>query len=185
MGRKKKEIRLKEPVRIREKKIAGGNISLYLDIYQKGLRKKETLKLYLVPEINAATKLQNANTRKLAEQIKAQRILDIQREGLVDWDKVKKSRMTLTKWMDDFVKYNAELSESSMKTKRNTHARIDQYLLYIGKPEFLLKDVDKEFCKGFITFLKTCTYNDGKKQLSTTTCRMFVNYSGSLFFTPR
>ena len=57
MGRKKKEIRLKEPVRIREKKIAGGNISLYLDIYQKGLRKKETLKLYLVPEINAATKL--------------------------------------------------------------------------------------------------------------------------------
>ena len=36
MGRKKKEIRLKEPVRIREKKIAGGNISLYLDIYQKG-----------------------------------------------------------------------------------------------------------------------------------------------------
>ena len=41
MGRKKKEIRLKEPVRIREKKIAGGNISLYLDIYQKGLRKKE------------------------------------------------------------------------------------------------------------------------------------------------
>ena len=138
MGRKKKEIRLKEPVRIREKKIAGGNISLYLaggnislylDIYQKGLRKKETLKLYLVPEINAATKLQNANTRKLAEQIKAQRILDIQREGLVDWDKVKKSQMTLTKWMDDFVKYNAELSESSMKTKRNTHARIDQYLI--------------------------------------------------------
>ena len=54
MGRKKKEIRLKEPVRIREKKIAGGNISLYLDI---------------------------------------------QREGLVDWDKVKKARMTLTKWM--------------------------------------------------------------------------------------
>ena len=108
----------------------------------------------------------------LAEQIKAQRILDIQREGLVDWDKVKKSRMTLTKWMDDFVKYNAELSESSMKTKRNTHARIDQYLLHIGKPEFLLKDVDKEFCKGFITFLNTCTYNDGKKQLSTTTCQI-------------
>lgn len=61
-----------------------------------------------------------------------------------------------------FVKYNAESSESSMKTKHNTHVRIDQYLLYIDKPEFLLKDVDKEFCKGFIAFLKTCTYNDGK-----------------------
>ena len=72
-----------------------------------------------------------------------------------------------------------KVGRASMKTKRNTHARIDQYLLHIGKPEFLLKDVDKEFCKGFITFLKTCTYNDGKKQLSTTTCRMFVNYFGS------
>ena len=66
MGRKKKEIRLKEPVRIREKKIAGGNISLYLDIYQKGLRKKETLKLYLVPEINAATKLQSKRIRDVS-----------------------------------------------------------------------------------------------------------------------
>ena len=37
MGRKKKEIRLKEPVRIQEKKIAGGNISLYLDIQREGL----------------------------------------------------------------------------------------------------------------------------------------------------
>ena len=61
MGRKKKEIRLKEPVRIREKKIAGGNISLYLDIYQKGLRKKETLKLYLVPEINAGKRIRDAS----------------------------------------------------------------------------------------------------------------------------
>lgn len=87
MGRKKKEIRLKEPVRIREKALAGGNISLYLDIYSQGNRKKEGLKLYLVPEVSAAARIQNANTRKLAEQIKAQRILDIQKEGLVDWEK--------------------------------------------------------------------------------------------------
>lgn len=92
MGRKKKEIKLKEPVRIREKNLLDGSISLYLDIYYRGNRKKEGLKLYLVPEINATTKLQNANTRKLAEQIKAQRILDIQKEGLVDWEKVKKSK---------------------------------------------------------------------------------------------
>ena len=62
MGRKKKEIKLKEPVRIREKKLLDGSISLFLDIYYRGNRKKEGLKLYLVPEISAATKLQNANT---------------------------------------------------------------------------------------------------------------------------
>lgn len=134
MGRKKKEIKLKEPVRIREKNLLDGSISLYLDIYYRGNRKKEGLKLYLVPEINAATKLQNANTRKLAEQIKAQRILDIQKEGLVDWDKVKKSRLTLSAWFGQYVEDNAELSESSKRSKRNVQARVEQYLSHIGSP---------------------------------------------------
>ena len=125
MGRKKKEIKLKEPVRIREKNLLDGSISLYLDIYYRGNRKKEGLKLYLVPEINATTKLQNANTRKLAEQIKAQRILDIQKEGLVDWEKVKKSRLTLSAWFGQYVEDNAELSESSKRSKRNVQARVN------------------------------------------------------------
>ena len=40
MGRKKKEIKMKEPVRIREKRLNDGNISLYLDMYYMGTRKK-------------------------------------------------------------------------------------------------------------------------------------------------
>lgn len=179
MGRKKKEIKLKEPVRIREKQITGGNISLYLDIYYRGNRKKESLKLYLVPEVNAATKLQNANTRKLAEQIKAQRILDIQKEGIVDWEKVKNSRMTLSAWFEKYIVADDELSSSSKRTKRNVQARLEQYLNYIGKPDIPLKDVDKDFCKGFISYLKTCTYREGRKTLSSTTCRIFVNRFGS------
>ena len=50
MGRKKKEIKIKEPVRIREKRLNDGNVSLYLDMYYRGARKKEGLKLYLVPK---------------------------------------------------------------------------------------------------------------------------------------
>lgn len=74
---------------------------------------------------------------------------------------------------------NAELSESSKRSKRNVQARVEQYLSHIGKPDLSLKEVDKEFCKGFIAFLKTCTFNDGKKTLSCTTCRIFVNRFGS------
>ena len=175
MGRKKKEIKMKEPVRIREKRLNDGNVSLYLDMYYMGARKKEGLKLYLVPEVNAAAKLQNKNTLKLAEQIKAERILDIQQHGLVNWDNVKKGRMTLAAWVEKYTKDENGLTPASMRSKRNAQARVEQYLLYIGNPNLALKEVDKDFCKGFIAFLKTCTFNNGKKTLGSTTCRIFVN----------
>lgn len=175
MGRKKKEIKMKEPVRIREKRLNDGNVSLYLDMYYMGARKKEGLKLYLVPEVNAAAKLQNKNTLKLAEQIKAERILDIQQHGLVNWENVKKGRMTLAAWVEKYTKDENGLTPASMRSKRNAQARVEQYLLYIGKPNLALKEVDKDFCKGFIAFLKTCTFNNGKKTLGSTTCRIFMN----------
>ena len=175
MGRKKKEIKMKEPVHIREKRLNDGNVSLYLDMYYMGARKKEGLKLYLVPEVNAAAKLQNRNTLKLAEQIKAERILDIQQHGLVNWENVKKGRMTLSAWVEKYTKDENGLTPASMRSKRNAQARVEQYLLYIGKPNLALKEVDKDFCKGFIAFLKTCTFNNGKKTLGSTTCRIFMN----------
>lgn len=175
MGRKKKEIKMKEPVRIREKRLNDGNVSLYLDMYYRGERRKEGLKLYLVPEVNAAARQQNENTRKLAEQIKAQRILDIQQRGLVNWEDVKKSKMTPSAWVEEYTAEECGLSPASMRSKRNAQARVEEYLLYIGKPDFALADVDKDFCKGFIAFLKTCTFNNGKKTLSSTTCRIFMN----------
>ena len=175
MGRKKKEIKMKEPVRIREKRLNDGNVSLYLDMYYMGARKKEGLKLYLVPEVNAAAKLQNRNTLKLAEQIKAERILDILQHGLVNWENVKKGRMTLAAWVEKYTKDENGLTPASMRSKRNAQARVEQYLFYIGNPNLALKEVDKDFCKGFIAFLKTCTFNNGKKTLGSTTCRIFVN----------
>ena len=166
---------VKEPVRIREKRLSDGNISLYLDMYHKGARKKEGLKLYLVPETTSAARMQNSNTRKLAEQIKAQRILDIQQHGLVDCEGIKRSHITLSEWVDKYTAEECGLSKESMRSKRNAQARVEQYLIYIGRHDLALRDVDKDFCKGYIAFLKTCTFNNGKKTLSNTTCRIFVN----------
>lgn len=180
MARKKNEITLKEPVRIREKNLKDGNKSLYLDIYLNGNRKKEGLKLYIVPEVNAAAKQQNKNTWKLAEQIKAQRILDIQKVGMVDWEKVKKINMTLIDWVDKYIDDKDGLSESSTRSKRNLKDRIVEYLKYINKENLPLNKVDKDFVKGFIAFLKTCTFNNGKKTLSDTTQRIFVNRFGTI-----
>ena len=55
MATKNKEIaKVKEPIRLRIKKLANGSQSLYLDFYFEGKREYEFLKLYLVPETSAA-----------------------------------------------------------------------------------------------------------------------------------
>ena len=134
MAKRKKEIKVKEPVRIREKVLGDGTISLYLDMYHKGNRKKEGLKLYIIPETTPAAKQQNKNTRRLAEQIKAQRILDIQKDGLVDWEKLKKSRTTLVSWLEDFVTCEAQLSPSGVISKRNAKVRVEELKVLIKTP---------------------------------------------------
>ena len=174
MAKKKKEIKVKEPVRIREKVLEDGTISLYLDMYHKGNRKKEGLKLYIIPETTPAAKLQNKNTRRLAEQIKAQRILDIQKDGLVDWEKLKKSRIMLVSWLEDFVTCEAQLSPSGVISKRNAKVRVEEYLASIGKPDLRLADVDREFCRGFVAFLRTCKSHRGKETISDTTARLLM-----------
>lgn len=175
MAKRKKEIKVKEPVRIREKVLGDGTISLYLDMYHKGNRKKEGLKLYIIPETTPAAKLQNKNTRRLAEQIKAQRILDIQKDGLVDWEKLKKFRTTLVSWLEDFVTCEAQLSPSGVVSKRNAKVRVEEYLASIGKPDLRLSEVDREFCRGFVAFLRTCKSHRGKETISETTARLLMS----------
>ena len=78
MARPKKQVKLKEPIKIRLKSLADGNKSIYLDIYWKGVRKYEYLKLYLIPETNPINKEQNKVTMAVAERIKA-----IQGQGIL------------------------------------------------------------------------------------------------------
>ncbi|GHV33683.1 hypothetical protein FACS1894177_09920 [Bacteroidia bacterium] len=70
--------KVKEPIRLRIKKLSNGNQSLYLDFYFEGKREYEFLKLYLVPETFATNKEANRETWKLANAIKAQKIVELQ-----------------------------------------------------------------------------------------------------------
>lgn len=73
-----KEKKIKEPIKLRQKKIADGNVSLYLDIYRNGKRTYEFLKLYLIPERTKDDKEKNRQTLQLANAVKSQRIVELQ-----------------------------------------------------------------------------------------------------------
>ena len=68
----------KEPIRLRQRKTPADLISLYLDIYLNGQRSYEYLKLYLIPETNKEDKRRNQETLKLAEAIRAKRLVELQ-----------------------------------------------------------------------------------------------------------
>ena len=53
---------------------------LHLDINAGGRRRSEYLRLYLVPENTREDRAKNRETLKVANAIKAQRIIDVQRE---------------------------------------------------------------------------------------------------------
>ena len=76
----KKQIKVKEPIRLRTKKLSNGNESLYLDIYTDGKRDYEFLKLYIIQERTKEDKEKNAQTLKLANAIKSKRIVELQNE---------------------------------------------------------------------------------------------------------
>lgn len=68
----------KELIKLRQKPLRGGGASLYLDIYQDGRRAYEFLRLYLIPERSTLDKVQNRETLRTAQAIKAQRLVEMQ-----------------------------------------------------------------------------------------------------------
>ena len=68
----------KEPVRLREKKLSNGNVSLYLDICRNGRRHKEYLKLYLIDAKTPLEREQNRQTLATAQAVKSKRLIEIQ-----------------------------------------------------------------------------------------------------------
>ena len=91
MAKKKQEVKLKEPVRIRFKQLANGNQSIYLDYYTGdvirkenyvgGKRQYEFLKLYLIPEKTREDKAKNEATLALAKAIQSKRIVELQNDA--------------------------------------------------------------------------------------------------------
>ena len=102
MARKKKVVKAKEPIRLRFKELANGNKSIYLDIYRDGKRSYEFLKLYLIPEVDESSRLQNSNTLQAANAIKAQRVIELTNSEAGVIKTSSRSKMLLIDWMKSY-----------------------------------------------------------------------------------
>lgn len=129
-------------------------MSLYLDAYVKGVRKVESLGLYLVPELTPIDRQQNIHARQVAEKIKAERVLALQNHGVRQWDKVKRSCITLVDFLKEYECEKFGFSASTLKGRRDMRLKIETYLKETDRPDIVLANVDVDFCRGFIDFLR-------------------------------
>lgn len=155
----KKEIKIKEPIRLRTKELLNGCYSLYLDIYINGKRKYEFLKLYIIPERSKIDKERNAETLKLANAIKAEKIVALQ-NGKYGFN-LNKKRLNMS--LTDYIQYLAH-RDSVKKSKKTLMNTLIYHLQRYDKKGVLLKNIDKEYILRFIKYLSTANQEHSKKE---------------------
>ncbi len=157
MGRPKKTD-ADGPVKIRFREMKGGKKSIYLDCYRDGKRSYEFLKLYILPGRDAATRAMNDNAMAAARTIQLERTLEIQNQG-TPLKTISRQKMLL----DDLMQlYENDLKErGAVGGADNIRAPRKALRLYKGD-KVELRDVTKEYCEGFINFLRTYQTKAGK-----------------------
>lgn len=154
----KEELKIKEPIKLRVKHLANGNKSIYLDMYMDGKRKYEFLKLYIIPEYNKSDRVRNSETLKLANAIKAQRIIELQNQS--HGFKINKtSHIKLI----DYVQSVAEKKSENEVRKTVLHAVV-YHLRRYDPNDTLLSRIDKDYILGFLDYLKTAKQTHTKKE---------------------
>ena len=153
-----KQLRIKEPVKVRTKSLTNGCRSIYLDIYMDGKRKYEFLKLYIIPERSRVDKSRNAETLKLANAIKSQRIMELQ-NGIYGFSPNRLSNIRLT----DYMQIIAGQSKDN-KTRWNAIRAVIYHLERYTPSGILLRKVDRTYLLGFINYLKKARQQHSKQE---------------------
>ncbi len=156
-------------VTIRTKELKDGNRSIYLDVYDKGKRKYEYLRLYLVPETSERAKRQNENAMRKAHEIKAEYIL-----GTSDLLKPKakpKEEMTLQTWLDEYnrrIRDERNVSKSIIRQTKCVKAIIESFLSQVHKKNIKIADFGRGEMAGLLKYLGEYTGARGKQYMPST-----------------
>ena len=150
----------KEPVKLREKVLKNGSISLFLDIYSNGRRHKEYLKLYLIKATTQAEKEQNRETLATAQAIKAKRQIEIQ-NGQYDFTRQFKEDILFLPYFREMIEERGKNADS--KGNYGNWKSCLRYLEIYCDEKTTFRDVTPEFVQGFKDYLDVADKEDCKR----------------------
>lgn len=153
----------KEPVKLCLRSRKDGHQVIYLEIYVDGKRTYERLPdLVLVPETDAKSIRKNDATLKKAEVIcrRRNRLLkkELSNSKYVQNQEEEAPQFTLFDWIDKFREIQKSRGVRNLDAINRLRRLLERF-----HDDLPLADVDKQFCLGFINFLK----NDYKTKSGT------------------
>ena len=166
----------KHPVRLRTKKLSNGNKSLYLDIYDNGRRKKEYLKLYLLPEKTEAAKEGNRRVLEVAENIRAEREYYLQTNRSTFFNpRPKELDIPFADYIALQIKNVEKLrTKDYIRRYRTGESWVRRY-----DDKTTLGSIDKQWVQGFIHFM-TVTPGKYGRILSQNTVHEYLIYIANI-----
>lgn len=158
MGRKRASKVDKSPYKLRQRTLADGRVSLFIDHAVNGKHEYEFLKLYLLPETSEKIRRENARTLRKAQEIiheKCEALIEGKAESIKNQDK---SCILLCDFIDILI---SRYKERGMNTYRGlVTARLNFEKF---RPGCRLCDIDKKFCIDFREWLLSyCSPRTGK-----------------------
>ena len=156
----KKTTNQKEPVKLREKKLSNGNISLFLDIYRNGKRHKEYLKLYLINATTPFEREQNRQTLATAQAIKSKRLIELQ-NGEYSFTRQFNENTPFLEYYRKMVEERRNNPDS--KGNWGNWRSCLRYLEIYCDEKTTFKDVTPEFVLGFKEFLNNVEKDTHKR----------------------
>jgi integrase len=169
MGNKKTAPKAKEPIKVRFKELANCNKSVYLDFYRNGKREYEFLKLYLNPKTDQATKQANEETLRVANAIKARKVVELQNS--VHGFSVGSGRSKIN--IIDYIKSIADRKRTNAgggnRTTGMSYLALAKQIENYSGLKATFKQVDKNYCIGFIEHLRTAINKNTGLPLSVNT----------------
>jgi integrase len=171
----KKQAKLKEPIRIRYKALNNGNQSIYLDYYDNGKREYEFLKLYLVPETSFENRETNKTTLKLANAIKAQKIVELQnnRHGF-SMGGTLCSKVNLIEYTEMLAEKKCKKAGGNTRGTCSTYLTLAYHLKKYSGEKTTFRQIDKNYCNGFIEYLKSAVNANNGQLLSQNTQWLYM-----------
>ena len=153
----------KQSVKLRQRVMPSGNVSLYLDIYQGGVRTYEYLHLYLSPD--KKDKEANRQTLMLAEAVCAKRLVEV-RNGKYGF--TSPVAVPLREYVQTIV-------NTKQGSTRRRYEAVDNILQGFCRPSMMLADITPAWFGSFTSYLGRQGYAPNTVAVYAATMRCIIN----------